>query len=679
MKKFNLLLVLLCLACNISSWAQGENNVWCFGRRTTATFTGGTPVFSENNMEVYECSSSVSDAAGNLLFYTSGSKIWDASGNLMPNGTALAGSTGSSMNGVAIVQSVSNPDQYYVITTDEFESGLANAYYSVVDMNLNGGLGDVVPGQASVLIDTGLAEGVLVTPIPGCSGYWLVLHRRYTPQYMAYHIGAGGFAGTPVISTSPFPPVINSFFGYGTFNNAGNRVVYSWSQLVETASFDDNTGIFSDFIKLDFTPNALYYNIFSPNDQKIYFSGIEPSNPFGTLFQADISLLPNVAAVESSLTPVAFFSCRGMRMGPDNKIYSLRTMPGYLARINNPNATGLACDPDTNFLQFPVYTTIMPNAPAMFLELGKPALTLRPDTMVTVKDTTICFLENATLQAPAGYQAYRWNTGDTGPSININQEGTYWVSGKKECTWHIDSFRVTFNRFTITLGPDTFICPGQTLLLDVTMPGATYLWQDGSTQPDFTVSQAGTYRVKVTLNGCTGADTMYIEAVNPQLSIQEPDTLICTGTPLILHVVAIPVSEFLWSNGSTEDHILVTEKGTYTVTATNACGTLHDEVTVDEVTCNCDRPFVPNAFTPNKDGTNEVLGVKLNCPGATDFYFAIYNRYGQRVFESKNPDVGWNGSHNGHKADIGTYFYRLQYKTNEGAEIKKKGDVILLH
>ena len=676
------LIFLLGLLPAVPLWAQGENNIWCFGHRAGLNFNGSGPTFFEHNMEVKEGCASVSTPAGSLLFYTSGSKVWDRNGNLMPNGTGLAGNTFSSMNGVAIVQSVSNPDQYYVITTDEMESGLHNAYYSVVDMSLNGGLGDAIPAQSSILIDTGLAEGVAVTSMPGCTGYWAVFHRSLSSIYLAYRIDAWGVATSPVLSAgTPSPPALPGFHSRWIFNNVGNRLVRCQTQQIETAAFDNTTGIFSGFSLFTVPLVGGFYSAFSPDDHKFYISGIQATSPYVALYQLDLSLLPNIAAVQNSSALVANTASLGMRLGPDNKIYIIA--PGnssYLMRINNPNATGMACNLDATFMSWPSYaappqSNNLPN----FYELGSRVVTPRLDSLSSAKDSVLCFETSATFKAAPGYFTYRWNTGDTSRSITATQGGTYWVAGRKDCYWHTDSFHLVFENISIDLGPDTFICNGQIKILDATQPGAGYLWQDGSANTTYTVDRTGTYRVTVSRNGCTATDTIHIDEVLPSLNISEPDTTICNGTAITLHTSVQPAGQFLWSNGSTADQIQVTEAGSYAVTATNACGTLTDEVTITTIDCNCDRPFVPNAFTPNGDDKNEILKVHVNCPGVHDFYFAVYNRYGQRVFESKNIDEGWNGLHNGHKADIGTHFYRLQYKTGEGREIKKKGDVTLLH
>ncbi len=655
------------------SSGQGENNIWCFGHRAGLDFNSSTPTFFETNMEVVEGSTSISDAAGNLLFYTSGSKVWDRNGNLMPNGTALAGNISSSMRGVVIIPSVSNSDQYYIVTTDQDEGLTNNAYYSVVDMSLNGGLGDAIPSQSSILINTGVAEGVIATPMPDCAGYWFVLHRLSSPEYLAYRVDASGISATPVVSVGLTTSVGNYNFKYPAFNNSGTRVVRKAGAEMDISSFDKTTGILSDFTRITTSAYSLPFVAFSPNDQLLYFSGIELPND-GNVYQLDVSLLPDTVAVKNSITSVADVYTLGLRLSPDNKIYFITVFPySSLGRINNPDLPGMACNANPNFMAWPSYASF-----GAFNELGNPVPVFQPDTLTSVQDKMFCNSNEATLMAAPGYSAYQWNTGATSQAITVNQSGTYWVSGRENCTWHADSFHVTFEHLSADLGPDTFICDGQTKVLDATSPEATYLWQDGSTNANFTVDRTGTYAVTISRNGCAATDTVRIEEITPQLSILEPDTTICAGIPLTLHTTGQPASEFLWSNGSTESYIQVSEPGIYTVSATSPCGTLTDEVTVTSIVCNCDNPFVPDAFTPNGDGKNEMLEVILNCMGISDYAFAIYNRYGQRIFESKQPGQSWDGTYNGQQADLGTYFYYLKYKNNLGEEIKKKGDVVLI-
>lgn len=86
--------------------------------------------------------------------------------------------------------------------------------------------------------------------------------------------------------------------------------------------------------------------------------------------------------------------------------------------------------------------------------------------------------------------------------------------------------------------------------------------------------------------------------------------------------------------------------------------------------------FVPNAFTPNGDGNNDCFGIKHKS-NFKNYYFAVYNRWGERVFESDSPDYCWDGTYRTTPSEGGTYYYFLSAESNCG-KIFKKGDVVLV-
>ncbi|KXK42897.1 MAG: PKD domain-containing protein [Bacteroidetes bacterium OLB11] len=86
--------------------------------------------------------------------------------------------------------------------------------------------------------------------------------------------------------------------------------------------------------------------------------------------------------------------------------------------------------------------------------------------------------------------------------------------------------------------------------------------------------------------------------------------------------------------------------------------------------------FIPNAFSPNGDGQNDVFRIKAKN---IDFlYLYIYNRFGQLLFQSDDINTGWNGDYKGIPCEIGTYFYLLLYNDIDGKSKKESGDLELL-
>jgi gliding motility-associated-like protein len=103
-----------------------------------------------------------------------------------------------------------------------------------------------------------------------------------------------------------------------------------------------------------------------------------------------------------------------------------------------------------------------------------------------------------------------------------------------------------------------------------------------------------------------------------------------------------------------------------------------DSVTIYVVESKCEEPeiFVPSGFSPNGDGLNDVLYVR----GAMieDLYFTVYNRWGEKVFETNDKSIGWDGTYRGMEADPGVFAYYLKVRCIEGQELFLKGNVTLI-
>ncbi|WP_118972290.1 T9SS type B sorting domain-containing protein [Taibaiella koreensis] len=638
-----LLFLFICIViCTPALLAQGENNIWCFGGRRSLDFNGASPVAGTSKVFVFEGSASVCNSSGGLLFYMGADTVWDRNHNYMPNGTNISGNQnlGSSYKGVGIIRFPFDFFKYFLITTDAIEQSSYNAYYSVIDMSLNGGLGDVVPGQKNILLDTNVVEGINLMPIPNCGGHWIVLHRRGNKDIVAYRADANGIAASPVVSQGAIaaPPGTSDNYAMNT-NTSGNGIAAASGAAIELASFNNITGQFFNFHTLDI---PMLYPAFSPDDSKLFIS-----DQTG-LYQADLSFMPNTSAVAGSLVQIDTGRYFRSRLGPDQKLYTTRwdAISGGLgtaiARLNTPNASGAAVTLERNFLPG------MISLP--FVELGNPAAVAAPVYgQYIFTDTVICRDSAVTLYGDPDYQTFMWSTGSTQPQETFTQPGVYWLAGQKNCTGYMDSIRIRFQLLEQPLlGPDTSICPGDTLILSPDVAGPLYHWQDGSFSPSYKVSGAGLYTVTADSARCQYHDSIQISLLTTVTAILQPDTTICAGAALTLRATASPPGSMRWSNGESGNTATVTQQGTYTVTATNVCGVFSDTVEVTTEDCDC-QAFVPNAFSPNGDGNNDGLKIYLHCLNMTEYDFSLYNRYGQRVFHSNQPEQEWNGQMNGGK------------------------------
>jgi gliding motility-associated-like protein len=122
----------------------------------------------------------------------------------------------------------------------------------------------------------------------------------------------------------------------------------------------------------------------------------------------------------------------------------------------------------------------------------------------------------------------------------------------------------------VDLGNDTTLCQGETLTLDPATPGSTYLWQDSSTDPTFTVTESGTYWVDVTISGCLTTDTILVDFISIPIDLGN-DTTLCQGETITLDATT-PDATYMWQDGSTDSTLAVSNQGTYAVEVTvNGC------------------------------------------------------------------------------------------------------------
>lgn len=118
------------------------------------------------------------------------------------------------------------------------------------------------------------------------------------------------------------------------------------------------------------------------------------------------------------------------------------------------------------------------------------------------------------------------------------------------------------------------------------------------------------------------------------------------------------------------------ESGTFEVcliaTSIDGCrDTLCQEILVDaEIT-------MPNAFTPNQDGLNDIFAPVFH-QGINGYYLVIFNRWGEMIFQSNDPNEGWDGTYRGKESELGTYIWTLVYVNEEGTKVRRNGSLNLI-
>lgn len=355
-------LIFMLLAAN--AIAQKQGNIWYFGEQAGLDFSSGTPVQITGGQTQFvgcpachaEGSAVIADSAGTLLFYTDGETVWNAQHDVMPNGNDLTSSATATQSSLILPLPGSNT-MFYLFTVDDFLiNNLQRGFrYSVVDMCLNGGRGDVNEELKNILITGNVTEKLSATRHANGSDYWVVIHKWQSNAFHAYPFSASG-VGPPVISNvgSVHPSGsggIGASIGQMKISPDGSRLAIcngnSTPSILEYFDFDPATGVVSNAVAL--VPNTfwMYYGVaFSPDNSKLYAAVTMNGNG---VYQFDLAAGGGTpAAVAASMTQVAFTNnYLGLQLAVDGKIYVARSpfsgQPN-IGVINAPNLPGTACN-----------------------------------------------------------------------------------------------------------------------------------------------------------------------------------------------------------------------------------------------------------------------------------------------------------------------------------------------
>jgi gliding motility-associated-like protein len=252
----------------------------------------------------------------------------------------------------------------------------------------------------------------------------------------------------------------------------------------------------------------------------------------------------------------------------------------------------------------------------------------------------------------------------------------------------------------VSVNAPKIICKGSSAQLAAT-GGTAYAWTPTLTldypsiaDPSATPTVSTQYSVVITTTvmiGSVPCSFLLTTSVNvtqlstTPISAMANPVIVTTGGPTILTYIGDPGAIVAWlPPGSTTPAFGYTVTAypdrptTYTAVATAGACKGQAQVSVEAFSAGCidNDVFVPNTFTPNGDGKNDILfvrGLKVD-----EIYFAVYNRWGEKVFETNDKTKGWDGIYKSRPADVGVFGWYLKVKCINGEENFKKGNVTLI-
>jgi len=362
--------------------------------------------------------------------------------------------------------------------------------------------------------------------------------------------------------------------------------------------------------------------------------------------------------------------------------------------LSDPNAP----NPTATVTETTVFDLIITDPATGCTEVSQVTITIPEELEGPVlENISLCQSENETADATTeGGVNYTWSDDEDFNNV-LSEEAVYgFTVTEVETTYYVliedefgctttDSFTAGAYPVNFDFGTVRLICEGEVTTYELP-DGLTVDW-GGDDPADTPIFEEDFFVGTITNEAeCSLQDTLFAEAVIVTEGLEidaNPDTILLGGSS---ELFVTPDDRFTyeWDNSETLNDANIydptatpEETTTYTVTIMDGDG-CEGELDVEVIVENNCEPFLyfPNAFTPDDDGLNDVLyveGLSLD-----EVFFAIYNRWGEKVYESNDITEGWDGTFNGEVVCPDVYGYYLRVKCTDGNEIFRKGNVSVL-
>ena len=274
-------------------------------------------------------------------------------------------------------------------------------------------------------------------------------------------------------------------------------------------------------------------------------------------------------------------------------------------------------------------------------------------------------------------------------SVALNAD--YYIRATNKCgNEEIAPVRVVINipPAISASGPAAAVCKGAEVSLTATAAGSTVVWQGIGNGHSIIVkpnTTTGYTAVATGANGCSASAVVTVDVIDFAMELTANPAAVISGNNVTLTSSAnrlyavnawFPENVFPNQIAVTQD-IAVTESArTFSVVGISEDGCRDTASVMITVGANEGDVFIPNAFTPNNDGKNDVF--KVYGSSIKDIEMKIYNQWGNFVFETKDNVTGWNGTQNGRHQPVGVYMYIIKIRLNNEDSFIKRGSVTLI-
>lgn len=614
---------------------------------------------------------------GSLVFYTDGAAIYGSDDELLPvvpspklTDSNLGGTNTATQSAVIIPKNTCNecPHHLYYVYTINKNTGLLS--YSIVDIRRNDGKGAVVEKNVPVNIQT--SQRITATKNADETGFFVYSHDAGTNTFRILKIDSTGTTET----TQDLGLVhddTTSQKGYMRLSPTGAKLAVAVSKggknYVEIFEIDQTTGrLGAAPLTIDIgvdAPPYIYGVEFSEDEEKLYVTlrGDPIKGDTSYLYQLNLNLNNpvDIADRKIEIDKSATLAFGALQSGPisgmgSKFIYMAIDGSQYIPYIQEPNQVGGASVIGYQPISNNFGADVLGNSGFGFPNVIQ-AKQNQEGEGLSATYTGNCqnqptIFETQGICSPMKGEA-AWDFGDGNTGTGLQTSHTYTKAGRYVV------------KLTMSVYSETVVSK------NVNIPLLNNLLGNA---------------LKEKCNDFVVIDTIYIK---PSPVVNLPDSaFVCVieGETLQLDPKLQQAYNpgYLWQpTNETTPTIVVGATGNYSLIATNRFANSTTCVTSDriEIKEGCEpRLFVPDIFTANKDGINDILQI----PNAhiTDFDLRIYNRWGEIIFESNDPEKIWDGSYNGRVIAPMMYAFVVSYKSRDFPErekITRRGGIFLVN
>lgn len=543
--KFIFAILFILFLTSHSNAQHKQANIWYFGDFAGLDFNTGEPQAISGHTWNPLGTAVYSDTTGSLLFYSDGIDIFNKNHSVMVNGSNLAGGDYSVTQRALIVKQPGFDHLFYVFIVGRgpfSTTGLYGLWYSIVDINGDNGLGEVIERDVFLSAAYDAQEKLFAVKHDNNEDIWIITRKIKDHQFASFLLSSSGLNTNPILSDAHVmpSPSVDDTRGYLKVSYDKKYLLSAYwfsdpSNIIEVCKFDAFTGAI-DFLyyemKLDeqgrkLTPFGIE---FSP-DSKFAYIAFSTKDDDVDIYQYDMQFIENAGLFTQSAIPISSGPGYGLQLATDGKIYcsmDILNIPyHYVSVIHKPWKLGLECSFEADVID-------MGNAevwrcfPNILLDH---LYRFEWEGSCSGPDNSIAFKPN--FQPIPASITWNFNDPDAGAdSISTELYPTHYFTHGGEFEVSVDvnyppTPNYPFGRFEHTsriitvkqapqpnLGSDTLMCEGNSITLNAGNELGFYAWSDGTTFGhniyNLTVSDTGTYWVQVTnAEGCSTRDSIH--------------------------------------------------------------------------------------------------------------------------------------------------------------------------